>query len=508
MINIQITKELFWNNDTQAYVILLKEDLAPLDKNISLDNIEKDFSPNLKSILKQQNFNGKKGESFVLPVNKDNKLINLVFIGLGKLDGQWNNELENLRRAIGTIVLTLKKLKIKNSVINLPDEKAFGLSLDKLFRQLVIAACMADYEFVEFKTDKKEKWEGRLLFALQDDNELFDIALKEGLIIGEATNKARYFADMPSNYITPTSLSKDAEKIAKDYNLNFKVFGADEAEKLGMGGFIEVEKGSDEPGKFVVLEYKVKENVPTIALVGKGVTYDAGGISIKPPTGIGGLEGMKFDMCGAAAVIGAMKAIAQLKPNVNVIGITPLVENMPSGKSSKQDDIITFMNGKTAEIKNTDAEGRLILADALCYAEKNYNPEVIMDIATLTGACVRNLGHFFTGLMTKDEIIGTKLQAVSLITGDRVWPLPLDDDFKDAIKSDVADMSNTGAYAYQGGTVTAAWFLKNFVDKSKWAHLDIAGTGDSVPGISYLGKGATGAGVRLLTEFVLNYNKK
>ncbi len=197
----------------------------------------------------------------------------------------------------------------------------------------------------------------------------------------------------------------------------------------------------------------------------------------------------------------------RLKPEVNVIGITPLVENMPSGRACKQDDIVTFMNGKTAEIKNTDAEGRLILADALCYAEKFYKPEVIIDIATLTGLCLHFFGHFYTALLTKDEILGTKLQAVSLVTGDKVWPAPFDDDFKDAIKSDVADIANIGSTAYRGGTITAAWFLSNFVEKAKWAHLDIAGTADSVPGISYFGKGATGAGVRLLTEFVMNYVK-
>ena len=202
-----------------------------------------------------------------------------------------------------------------------------------------------------------------------------------------------------------------------------------------------------------------------------------------------------------------MSAIAQLKPQVNVVALTPLVENMPSGKACKQDDIITFMNGKTAEIKNTDAEGRLILADALCYAEKFYKPEVMIDIATLTGACLYALGHSFTALMTKDEVVGTKLHAISLVTGDRVWPLPMDDDFKAAIKSDVADMANCGAANYKAGTITAAWFLSNFVENAKWAHLDIAGTAYEVPGVSYYNKGATGAGTRLLIEFVMNYGK-
>jgi len=180
---------------------------------------------------------------------------------------------------------------------------------------------------------------------------------------------------------------------------------------------------------------------------------------------------------------------------------------MPSGKAARQDDIITFMNGKTAEIKSTDAEGRLILADALHYAEKNYNPEVIIDIATLTGACAYSLGHFYSAIMTRDQALCDTLSAAGRLTGDKLWQLPLDDDFKDAIKSDVADISNTGSKAYLAGTVTATCFLENFVEKACWAHLDIAGTADSVPGVNYLGKGATGVGIRLFIEFVMNYRK-
>jgi leucyl aminopeptidase len=216
---------------------------------------------------------------------------------------------------------------------------------------------------------------------------------------------------------------------------------------------------------------------------------------------------MKFDMSGAAAVLGTMEIIAQLKPDVHVVGLMPMVENMPSGKAARQDDIITFMNGKTAEIKSTDAEGRLILADALCYAEKFFEPEVMIDVATLTGACVIALGHFYTGLMTRDKKLRDILSLLGEKTGDRVWALPLDDDFVDANRSEVADVANAGSPAYRAGTVTAACFLENFVSKSRWVHLDIAGTCNDVPGINYVGKGASGAGVRLLTEFIMTYGK-
>jgi leucyl aminopeptidase len=506
MIDIQITEKKFWENSVEGFVFFVKENFEPVCSCDEFSRLERDFYPHLKDHLKKHKFTGKRGDTFLLTFPKDGKLMQFLLIGVGKLDGRWNDELEHLRRAVGCVVHRLKRHEIKDAVICVPDEKPFGLIKPKILKQMIIAACMADYEFEKFKSDKKEEWSGKLLLvASESEKEEFATNLQEGTIIGKSTNMARHFADLPSNYLTPTSLAEEAKKIAKEHGLKSTIFGPDKALELGMGGFGAVERGSDEQGQFVVLEYKVKDkNAPTIALVGKGVTFDTGGVSLKPSLG---MEGMKFDMSGAAAVIATMKAIAQIKPNVNVIGITPLVENMPSGKSSKQDDIITFMNGKTAEVKNTDAEGRLILADGLCYAEKIYNPDVILDIATLTGACVISLGHFFSGLMTKDEVLGTKLQAVSLVTGDRVWPLPLDDDFKDAIKSEVADISNIGARNYGGGTITAGLFLSNFVEKAKWAHIDIAGTADNVPGINYLGKGSAGAGVRLLAEFVCNYNK-
>ena len=508
MIDIQITEKKFWENEVEGYVFFLKENLESTCDFAQIMQIEKNFYPNLKDILKKHKFTGKKGESFVLTATKDKKLIQFIFIGLGNLIDKWNIELENLRRAVGATVNILKKLEIKNAVLAVPDEKPFGLIKARLVRQMVIVGLMADYEFKKFKSDKKEaeEWKGQLLLSLgSQQDQTFAISLREGTIIGEATNFARSLADLPANHLTPTSLSKEAIKIADEYDLECTVFGVEKAKELGMGGFLGVDAGSDEEGKFVVLEYSTsKKDAPTIALVGKGVTFDTGGISLKPSDS---MHGMKFDMSGAAAVIATMKVIGQLKPEVNVVGITPLVENMPSGKALKQDDILTFMNGKTAEIKSTDAEGRLILADALCYAEKFYNPEVILDIATLTGACLYGLGHSYAGLMTRDEIIGTKLQAISLVTGDKVWPLPMDEDFKGAIKSDVADVANCGAINYKAGTITAAWFLSNFVEKAKWAHIDIAGTADGVPEVNYLGKGATGAGVRLFVEFVMNYVK-
>jgi leucyl aminopeptidase len=475
---------------------------------------------------------------------KNNKLVQFMFVGLGKLNNSWHRELELLRRAFAGAVEKMKNLAIPNAVVALPDAKIFKTQLfchpelaclaeatsgrrrdsgsiqispSELLKQLTIIAFMTDYEFAKFKSDKKDKdWSGMLLIeadqsvhtvpaAAQSAHAAFAAALSQGSIIGAAINQARHWADLPGNILTPMELAREAKKVADECKLKCTIFGAEKAKELGMGGFLCVDAGSDQPGQFVILEYHTTvKNAPTIALVGKGVCFDSGGISLKPSDS---MHGMKFDMSGAAAVIATMKVLAQLNPSVNVIGVTPLVENMPSGKAARQDDIITFMNGKTAEIKSTDAEGRLILADALHYAEKNYNPEVIIDIATLTGACAYSLGHFYSAIMTRDQALCDTLSAMGKLTGDKVWQLPLEDDYKDAIKSDVADISNTGAKAYLAGTVTATCFLENFVEKARWAHLDIAGTADSVPGVNYMGKGATGVGVRLFVEFVMNYKK-
>ncbi len=313
----------------------------------------------------------------------------------------------------------------------------------------------------------------------------------------------RHWRDLPPVALTPTELAAKAKEIAKKYGLGITVFDEATIKKMGMGGLAAVSAGSEQDCKFVVLEYKAKrKTAPTIAFVGKGITFDSGGLSLKPPRY---METMKEDMSGAAAVIGTMQAIAQLKPNVNIIGITPLSENLPSGKATKPGDIVKFYNGKTAEVKNTDAEGRLVLADALAYAVKQYNPDAIIDIATLTGACMYALGPFFTGMFGKHEELMQQLEYAADLSGDRVWRLPFDDDYKKAIVSNVADICNIGKESYLAGATTAAFFLSNFVNDVPWVHLDIAGTAFNVPDISYYSSGATGAGVRLLVELALNW---
>jgi leucyl aminopeptidase len=286
-----------------------------------------------------------------------------------------------------------------------------------------------------------------------------------------------------------------AKGLGKKAGIHCQVLGPKEIEKLGMGSFAAVARGSVEPLRFIVLQYTgaAKSEAPTV-LVGKGITFDTGGISLKPGPG---MDEMKFDMCGAASVLGTLRAVAELKAKVNLIGIIPACENMPDGSAVKPGDVVTSMSGQTIEVLNTDAEGRLILCDALTYAER-FKPAVVVDIATLTGACVIALGHHRTGLFSPDDALAAELLAAGERALDLAWRMPLDDEYGDALKSNFADMGNVGGRA--GGAITAAMFLKRFTSRLRWAHLDIAGTAWK----SGVAKGATGRPVPLLTHFVLS----
>lgn len=502
MISVQLAKTHFWQTPAEAYIIILKNGMEALANSATLEHIEKTYYPHLKQILKKHQFEGEKGQSFVLTGEQNGSLVQFIFVGVGHLNGRWDQELETIRRAIGTGVQTMRSLKITSGAIALPTDSLITLSAGEMLQQMVIVAHMASYAFTTFKSDKKKSpWATTLHITGAAE---LTADFEQGTIIGTAINKARHWADLPANHMTPSTLAAEAEKIGAKHGFKTTIFGREKALELGMGAFCSVDAGSEQDGKFVVLEYKTnKPNAQTIALCGKGVMFDTGGINLKPTSGI---SGMKFDMSGAAAVITIMDIVGQLKPNVNIIGLTPLVENMPSGKASRPDDVVTCMNGKTVEIQNTDAEGRLILSDTLCYAEKFFSPDIMIDIATLTGAVQHALGHFYTAIMTKDEALAQDLLAIGRKTGDRTWELPLEDDFKGAIKSDVADIHNNGSSAYYGGTIVGGYFLSHFVEKARWAHLDIAGTAHDVPGINYVGKGSTGAGIRLLTEFILKHS--
>ncbi len=323
-------------------------------------------------------------------------------------------------------------------------------------------------------------------------------AVQQGLTRGRAiaagVTLARECANRPGNHCTPAWLGEQAKKLAREAGLKAQVFDRAAIEKLGMGAFLAVTQGSHEPPRFIVLRYDgAPKSQPPLVLVGKGITFDTGGISIKPAAE---MDEMKFDMGGAASVLGTLRAVAELKPRVNVVGLIPTCENMPGGRAVKPGDVVASLSGQTIEILNTDAEGRLILCDALTYAER-LAPAAVVDIATLTGACVIALGHLHSGLFTSDDELARELLAAGDATGDTCWRMPLDDEYDEALKSNFADMANVGARA--GGSITAAMFLRRFTKKYRWAHLDIAGTAWK----SGAAKGATGRPVALLTHFVL-----
>ncbi len=326
------------------------------------------------------------------------------------------------------------------------------------------------------------------------DEAAVSYGLKRGAAIMAGVTLAREIANRPGNHCTPTQLAEHAEELARTMKLKVEVLGRKEIEKLGMGAFLAVAQGSDEPPRFIVLRYAgaAAADAPVV-LVGKGITFDTGGISIKPAAD---MDEMKFDMGGAASVLGTFRAVAQLKARVNLIGLIPTCENMPGGRAVKPGDVVTSLSGKTVEILNTDAEGRLILCDALAYAER-FKPRVVIDIATLTGACVVALGHHRSGLFTPHDALAEALARAGDAALDPCWRMPVDAEYDDALKSNFADMANVGPRA--GGAITAAMFLKRFTDKLRWAHLDIAGTAWR----SGAQKGATGRPVGLLTHYVL-----
>ncbi len=323
-------------------------------------------------------------------------------------------------------------------------------------------------------------------------------AVAQGLARGEAIAAgvalARECANRPGNHCTPTWLGEQAKKLGKEFGLKVEVLDRKAIEKLGMGSFLAVAQGSEEPPRFIVAQYHgaPKTQAPVV-LVGKGITFDTGGISIKPAAE---MDEMKFDMGGAAGVLGTLRAVAQLKPKLNLVVLVPTCENMPGGRAVKPGDVVTSLSGQTIEILNTDAEGRLILCDALTYAER-FKPAAVVDVATLTGACVIALGHHHTGLFSADDGLAEQLLAAGRTALDPCWRMPLDDEYDEALKSNFADMANVGNRA--GGAITAAKFLHRFARKYRWAHLDIAGTAWK----SGAAKGATGRPVPLLTHFVL-----
>ncbi len=360
----------------------------------------------------------------------------------------------------------------------------------------ITTQAMANNDYQVQKIDLNAPEENTLQSITFEHGEQADIDKALAIVNGMAL--ARTLGDLPSNICTPTYLASTAQNLAKTFDLTCEILEEAEMDKLGMGSLLSVSKGSIEPPKLISLSYNGNGNTKPIVLVGKGVTFDSGGISLKPGTA---MDEMKYDMCGAASVLGTMRAVAEMKLKVNLTIVVPAVENMPAHNASKPGDVIKSMSGQTIEILNTDAEGRLILCDALTYVEK-YNPDVVIDVATLTGAVIIALGKHRSGLMSNEQDLADDIISASKVALDGVWQLPLDEEYDELLKSNFADMANIGGR--EASSVTAACFLARYTQKYRWAHLDIAGTA----WLSGVKKGATGRPVALLTQFVLDKAEK
>jgi len=456
----------------------------------------------LANFLQSKDFAGKEGEVSVVYVGRSMRAGRLMLVGLGE---QKKLSLEKLRRAAALAARRAKSMKLKSLAIEIPEAKWVSAHLKAPYGMAVRALCegaaLSVYAFNKYRSKGEEDAKDaikQVLMVSKDPGSGAEArrSVREAQVIVEAVYLARDLENAPANEIFPESLAQTASRLAKRYGFRSRVFNEQRIKKLGMGGVIAVSQGSSKPPRFIVLEYGRRARKNTVVLVGKGVTFDSGGISLKPSSN---MAEMKMDMSGAAAVIATIEAVARLKLPVHLVGLVPAVENMPSGSATKPGDIVRHYNGKTSEVDNTDAEGRLILADALGYAE-TFKPAAVIDLATLTGACVVALGHHATGMMGNDDALMEKLKNAGDLTYERVWPLPLFDEYEKQIKSDVADVKNVGGR--WAGAITAGWFLKKFIGKYKWAHLDIAGTAILDEPQEYAPKGGSGVGVRLLVEFL------
>lgn len=430
-------------------------------------------------VVEKDKFEGKFGETYLIHTLGQLPQDKILVIGFGKKE-EFNAD--KMREASAKAVKKLQQIKAKKACFDFDANADYDKSA-------VIGAMIADYAFDKYKSEKQDKLD-EITFAKFSENDV-----KEGIIFGEAMKFTRNLANEPAQYATPSKLAEIAQNIE---GIETKVFDKEECEKMGMGAFLAVGQGSSQPPKFIHMKYTPNNPKKRIAIIGKGICFDSGGLDLKPASS---MLTMKDDMSGSACVLGVMSALSKLQPEIEVHGLIAACENMPSGTSYKPGDILTAKNGKTIEVDNTDAEGRLTLADALCYASELKVDEVI-DIATLTGAVVVALGSFVTGIMGNDDELIKKIIKTAQESGEKYWQLPMYKEYFNSLKSDIADMKNTGSR--MGGASAAGVFLQEFVDGPKWAHIDIAGT-------AYLEKpqkefiaGATGAGVRTLLNYIKN----
>ncbi len=454
----------------------------------------------LSAILRRGDMDGKLGRTLLLHGVPNVACERVLLVGLGR-DSEFRDK--QYREAVAAAVRTLGTTGAAEAVLYLTEIESVKRDTTWRTAQAVMVAREAGYRFDRMKSrrDEKKPVLRKLALGFGDPTARrpAEAGLERGLAIANGMNFAKDLGNLPGNVCTPDYLAGQARELARRYRMKVRVLGRAEMKKLGMGTLLSVARGSTQSPRLITLEYRAgAKRAKPIVLVGKGVTFDSGGISLKPGAE---MDEMKFDMCGAASVLGAMMAVAEMRLPINVVGIIPATENMPSGSATKPGDIVTSMSGQTVEILNTDAEGRLILCDALTYAER-FEPQAVVDIATLTGACVIALGSVASGLFANDQALANELLAAGDTAYDRAWRLPLHDDYQEQLKSNFADFANIGGRP--AGAVTAACFLARFTSKFKWAHLDIAGTAWK----SGKEKGATGRPVPLLVQFLIERASK
>jgi leucyl aminopeptidase len=455
----------------------------------------------IRSLLESEEMKGKEGETAYVHLAPDGETLKakrLLLVGVGD---EADYKIAHVSQLAGTAVRALRARSIK-TVGLIP--RLSGSDAERVASAAAEGACMGLFEPDKYRTvEKEERTLDRFVVIVPDgDVEALRRGAERGRIIGESVNFTRDLSNEPGAYLTPTIMAERAQGIAKEFGLGIDVLEQADMEKEGMGALLSVARGSDEPPKLMVLKYmpegktSIADGEDYLALVGKGITFDSGGISIKPGEN---MELMKYDMTGGATVLGVMRALAQLKFPLPVLGIVPASENMPSGKATKPGDVVRAMSGKTIEVINTDAEGRLILADAVTYAKKLGATRVI-DMATLTGAVSIALGDVNTGILGTDQELIDEIIESGREVGEKFWQLPLDKEYTRQIKSDIADIKNIGGR--KAGTITAAAFIKEFADGISWAHLDIAGTAWGDEAKPYRSKGPTGVAVRALLNFI------
>ncbi len=484
--------------ETECLVVAVV-DAAPDSKNgdrpkpaPQLQSDDKAVNAAAAELIASGEVTGKLLDTTLLHKPQGLKAKRLLLIGGGKAKSFSSYE---LRKLAGAALRNLKSKSLNGFVMVAP---SLPTGLPDAVKSIVEGAYVGSFEPNYYQSDREDKNIDGLVIAAHGDEKALNAAADQGSIIGEAQNFTRDLANEPSNKMTPTILGERAKKMSDEVGLQCEIYGPDKLHELKMGAFWSVSQGSDEEPRLIVMRYEPKgaPEKPVLGLVGKGITFDTGGISIKPAEG---MEKMKYDMAGGAAMIGAMRAIAQLKPNVRVIGIVCASENMPSGKAQKPGDIQIAMSGKSIEVINTDAEGRLVLADGLHYA-KQLGATHLIDAATLTGAVVVALGFVNAGIFANNDEFYECFSDSLKKSGEKMWRMPVDDEYREMLKSNIADMMNVGGR--WGGAVTAAMFLKEFVGDTPWIHLDIAGVAWMEDAKPWIAKGPSGTPVRSLVEFV------